>query len=536
MTIEAPRARAARASRADEQRDPCPRRAAWRARARGHRGRARPAGRGASTASPDRVAPICRYFGDCGGCAAQHVGPRSTRDGSATSSSTRSRARASRRRVGAAVDAHGAGRRRATFHARFAVARTGERSASCARARMTSSTSRAARCWRRAWPARSPRRARWRNLARHRQAARHRRHRDLDGLDVDLRGCGPLDARRGEKLIARGRTRSISRASPITARSLVERRAPEVAMGAARVDPAARRLSAGDGRGRARACRAARPRRCTSAGRVADLFCGAGAFALRLAAAHEVLAVEIDRPAARRAGRARRAQRPACAPIEREARDLFRRPLRATNSNRFDAVLFDPPRAGALAQARALGRERVPIVVAISCNAAVSRATCSILIDGGYRLESVTPLDQFRFSPHVEIVGVLQAGARAAAARAKEIARMSGRDARANFLTRLAAIVGAAHVLTDPDADRRPSRRAARPLSRQGARAGPAGLDAGGRARRRALQRAARSHRAAGRQHRARRRPDAGFQRRRDRPVAAAHERGPRDRRRPPTR
>ena len=70
----------------------------------------------------------------------------------------------------------------------------------------------------------------------------------------------------------------------------------------------------------------------------------------------------------------------------------------------FDAVVFDPPRQGAEAQARAACRVKVPLVVAVSCNAATFARDARILVDGGYRLTRVTPVDQFRYSAHVEIV------------------------------------------------------------------------------------------------------------------------------------
>jgi 23S rRNA (uracil1939-C5)-methyltransferase len=73
--------------------------------------------------------------------------------------------------------------------------------------------------------------------------------------------------------------------------------------------------------------------------------------------------------------------------------------------SRFDAILFDPPRAGAAAQAAEIAASEAPSVVAVSCNPATFARDARILIDGGYRLETVTPIDQFRFSPHVEIVG-----------------------------------------------------------------------------------------------------------------------------------
>ena len=69
-----------------------------------------------------------------------------------------------------------------------------------------------------------------------------------------------------------------------------------------------------------------------------------------------------------------------------------------------EAVVFDPPRQGAEAQARELAKSRVPVIVAVSCNAATFVRDAKLLIDGGYRIGTVTPVDQFRYSPHVELV------------------------------------------------------------------------------------------------------------------------------------
>jgi 23S rRNA (uracil1939-C5)-methyltransferase len=95
-------------------------------------------------------------------------------------------------------------------------------------------------------------------------------------------------------------------------------------------------------------------------------------------------------------------------PIEAETRDLFRRPLVAPEFKRVDALIFDPPRQGAEAQARELAKSAVPTVVAVSCNPATFARDLRILVDGGYRLTAVTPVDQFRHSAHVEIVGLLK--------------------------------------------------------------------------------------------------------------------------------
>jgi 23S rRNA (uracil1939-C5)-methyltransferase len=76
--------------------------------------------------------------------------------------------------------------------------------------------------------------------------------------------------------------------------------------------------------------------------------------------------------------------------------------------DKIDAVVFDPPRAGAEAQARALAGSKVPLIVGVSCNVQTFARDARLLIDGGYNLEKVTPVDQFRHSAHVELVGVFR--------------------------------------------------------------------------------------------------------------------------------
>jgi len=91
-------------------------------------------------------------------------------------------------------------------------------------------------------------------------------------------------------------------------------------------------------------------------------------------------------------------------PIKAEVRDLFRRPLMAQELRDYNAVVFDPPRQGAQAQVRQLAASNVPVIVAVSCNAATFARDARILVDGGYELARVTPVDQFRHTPHVELV------------------------------------------------------------------------------------------------------------------------------------
>jgi len=133
---------------------------------------------------------------------------------------------------------------------------------------------------------------------------------------------------------------------------------------------------------------------------IADLFSGCGTLALALAENHAVHAVDnvgaqVDAlMVAARQGRAR---------VSSEIRDLFRRPLLEAELSRFDAVVLDPPRPGASAQAKALARSRVPKVLYVSCSAASFARDARSLAEGGYRLERVVPIDQFLWSPHVEL-------------------------------------------------------------------------------------------------------------------------------------
>jgi 23S rRNA (uracil1939-C5)-methyltransferase len=90
--------------------------------------------------------------------------------------------------------------------------------------------------------------------------------------------------------------------------------------------------------------------------------------------------------------------------VKAEARDLFRRPLMPQELRDYDAVVFDPPRQGAQAQSVQLAASKVPVVIAVSCSAATFARDARILVDGGYRIETVTPVDQFRHTPHFELV------------------------------------------------------------------------------------------------------------------------------------
>ncbi|WP_324750111.1 class I SAM-dependent RNA methyltransferase [Sphingomonas sp. LY54] len=131
---------------------------------------------------------------------------------------------------------------------------------------------------------------------------------------------------------------------------------------------------------------------------VADLFAGLGTFALALEG--RVLAAEADREAAMiLKGVANRTQRP----IFVDHRDLFRRPLQLAELNRFEAIVLDPPRAGAREQVEHLAVSSVPRIAYVSCNPVTFARDAKLLVDGGYRLDWVRPVGQFRWSTHAEL-------------------------------------------------------------------------------------------------------------------------------------
>ncbi len=140
--------------------------------------------------------------------------------------------------------------------------------------------------------------------------------------------------------------------------------------------------------------------------KIADLFAGIGTFTLALGRA--VHAVEGDATAV--AGLAAAVRRAQLVQVTTERRDLDARPLLPSELAGYDAVVFDPPRAGAKAQAEQLAQSAVPVVIGVSCNPASFARDAAILVAGGYKLERVLPVDQFLWSNHVELVGVFRRG------------------------------------------------------------------------------------------------------------------------------
>jgi len=352
--------------------------------------------------SPERIAPICPHFGTCGGCALQHWESTRYRAWKRDLLVTALRHAGIETDVDDLIDAHGEGRRRAVFHARHGtkdVLQVGFAAFS------THHIVPIDHC-----PILAP------GLAGAIEAAwaiaeTLGRQKPLDiqatatdaGLDVDVRGSGPLTPTQSVALARLAESRRLARLTRHG--ELVALRArPTIRMGRATValPPGAFLQATAAGEDALARLVAAH---VDAAKTVADLFCGVGPFALRLAEGAKVMAADTDDTAI--AALREAAKAPGLKPIAAERRDLFRRPLLAQELARLDAVVFDPPRQGGEAQARALAAGKVPVIVAVSCNPATFARDVKILIDGGYRITAVTPVDQFRYSAHVEIVARL---------------------------------------------------------------------------------------------------------------------------------
>ncbi|RTL82384.1 MAG: class I SAM-dependent RNA methyltransferase [Hyphomicrobiales bacterium] len=353
-------------------------------------------------ASPDRIAPICPHYAHCGGCAVQALRPERYDEWKRGLVATALANAGLSLPVAPLVHAHGAGRRRVTFHARMdrGKARVGFMAARSHEIVEIDACPLLAPSLSGALPAA---RAIAQILATRGKPLDIAITATREGMDVDLRGAGPLDAKEVGALTEAAQAHDLARLTN-HGRLVALRRTPHVAVGSASVPlPPGSFLQATQAGEEALAARVLEATR--GARKVADLFCGVGAFALRLAEQAKVSAYDSAAGAveAMRAG-ARAA--PGLKPLEGEVRDLFARPLSARELSPFDAVVFDPPRAGALAQATEIAASDVPLAVAVSCNAQSFARDAALLISGGFEVKGITPVDQFRYAPHVEIVAV----------------------------------------------------------------------------------------------------------------------------------
>jgi 23S rRNA (uracil1939-C5)-methyltransferase len=353
-------------------------------------------------ASAERIAPICPHFGICGGCAVQHWSEPQYREwkrGLVTEALSQAGIDIA---VGELVNAHGQGRRRATFHARRGASDILQVGFAAPRAHEIVPIE---RC-----PVLAPSMSGAIAAARAIAETLKDERKPLDiqvtatdaGLDVDVRGSGSLNARRTAQLAAIAEKHRLARLTR-HGELVIQRTPPAVQIGRATValPPGVFLQATAEGEAAlARLVDDATPK----AKAVADLFCGVGPFALRLAERARVTAADNDEGAVGALAKAT-GTASGLKPIDAQVRDLFRRPFTVKELSRFDAVVFDPPRQGAQSQAHELAASKVPVVAAVSCNPATFARDARMLIDGGYRLTQVTPVDQFRYSAHVELVG-----------------------------------------------------------------------------------------------------------------------------------
>jgi 23S rRNA (uracil1939-C5)-methyltransferase len=355
--------------------------------------------------SAERIAPICPHFGVCGGCAMQHwqtVRYREWKHGLVIEALRQAGLDAP---VDALIDAHGDGRRRATFHARrggndiltvgFATLRAHQIVAIDRCPVLAPSLDGALKA---AWAIAEALKPQQKPLDIQVTATE-------TGLDVDVRGSGPLPSARAGSLARIAQTHRLARLTR-HGELIAQQSAPTVTIGRVRVALPPGGFLQATAAGEAALAELVLAA-TAKAKNIADLFCGVGPFALRLAERARVSAFDQDEAAITALKQAANAVS-GLKPVEAAARDLFRRPLVASELAKFDALVFDPPRQGAEKQAAELAKSKVPLVVAVSCNPATLARDAKLLVDGGFRLTHVTPVDQFRYSPHVEIVAMLE--------------------------------------------------------------------------------------------------------------------------------
>jgi 23S rRNA (uracil1939-C5)-methyltransferase len=357
------------------------------------------------TPGPARVQPPCRHFGRCGGCALQHL------DTAFVADWKRERVTAALGRVGIVAGAVAPTisipprtRRRATLAAK----RIGRRVALGFAERASHRLVDVEECW----VVRpelvaiiGPLRERLALMLRNDEAADIAVTLTNSGIDLLFIRQRSLDLSDREALASMAESLDLARiawtpkpageAEPVSAR-----RAPNLRMGARIVAMPSGGFLQPSEEGQAELVRLAADVLKGTDGPICDLFSGIGTFTIPASAFGPVAAYDGDRTAVSALQNAR------IGGVTAHCRDLFREPLTTTELAPFSAAILDPPRAGALAQTKMLAQSNVPLIVYVSCNPVSFARDAAILADGGYWLDKVTPVDQFLWSPHIELVGV----------------------------------------------------------------------------------------------------------------------------------
>lgn len=231
------------------------------------------------------------------------------------------------------------------------------------------------------------------------------------GIDLALSGLDDPDLHARERLVAFAEQEDLARVSLLgrdrTSEPIVIRRAPQVTFAGVPVAVPPGVFLQASKAGEDFLVAAISKELGGGIRSIAELFSGVGSFTFALAGFARVDAFEGDHLAHDALSAAVRASGLA-GRIKAHLRDLYRQPLRASELAGYDCVVLDPPRAGAREQTLQIAQSKVPLVIAVSCNPATFARDLRLLVDGGYCLVSVASVDQFVWSSHVEVVGVLR--------------------------------------------------------------------------------------------------------------------------------
>ena len=354
--------------------------------------------------SPLRVEPVSPHFGVCGGCSVQHLASSAYAEWKREKVVRALQSRGIRTKVEPLISCPPASRRRVTFTARVTGGRTllGFNAAQSHRIVEIEECPVAVPQIIAALPD-------LRSLAGLVATGSKAFHLTVTatrtGLDIAADDSGRLGEQKRRQAVAFVLAKGFARLS-VGGEVLVEREKPIVLFGDVPVAvPPGGFLQATEQAEQAMAGLVTAHLR--GAKHVADLFAGSGTFGLRLARDSRVHAVEGDAAAISALEQAAKRTQ-GLKPVTVGRRDLFNRPLLAKELDGFEGLIFDPPRAGAEAQCRQIARSAVGRVAAVSCNPGTLARDLAILLEGGYRVMSVTPIDQFLWSPHVEVVALLE--------------------------------------------------------------------------------------------------------------------------------
>ena len=343
--------------------------------------------------TPGRIAPFCPHFGACGGCQLQHMDRASYEAFKIGLVETPLHFAGIEQRVTRFIDAAGDGRRRATLHARHEGAGYMR-----LRSHQVHDID--------ACPILVPALARAPEIARSVMQAIGEADvsftATLTGLDVAVRT--ERKQARADRLAPLAGRFKLARLA-LNGEMVLQAQAPVIEMGRARVElPIGSFLQATEA---AEAALAEYVLGAVGKARtVADLFCGIGPFALRLAEQRPVIAFDSDKPAVAALDKAWRFAK-GIREVTARPRDLFRDPLTQFELN-YEAVVLDPPRAGAEAQVRELAKSKVKTVVMVACDARTFARDAAILVAGGYGVGEIVAVDQFTQSAHVEIAATFR--------------------------------------------------------------------------------------------------------------------------------